>query len=101
VPNQDPALRKLFEGTKWQGDPGASVWAGALRQAPRGEIYEVDQARINGRMAKVTLIKLEALYGPGGIMAEPPDDPPDSNPAMGPHPDPDPMLTERKDADLF
>ncbi len=35
VPNQDPALRKLFEGTKWAGDFGASVWTGALRQAPR------------------------------------------------------------------
>jgi hypothetical protein len=101
VPNQDPALRKLFEGTHWQGDPDSSVWKGALRQATRGEIYEVDQMRINGRVAKVTLIKLEALYGPDGIMAEPPDDPPDSNPAMDPHPDPDPMLAGKKDAELF
>jgi hypothetical protein len=88
VPNQDPALRKLFEGTKWQGEPGASMWAGALRQAPRGEVYEVDQTRINGRKAKCTLIRLAALYGPGGLMTDdPPDAPPDNSPwVSGPTP---------------
>jgi hypothetical protein len=90
VPNQDPALRKLFDGTKWAGEPGASVWQNALRQAPKGEIYEVDQTRINGRKCKVTLIKLAALYGPGGIMTD--DDPPDPS-AMGSPLHPDPMLT--------
>ncbi|HRN83273.1 MAG TPA: hypothetical protein PK857_00515 [Hyphomicrobium sp.] len=90
VPNQDPALRRLFDGTKWQGEPGASMWAGALRQAPRGDVYEVDQTRINGRKAKCTLIKLSALYGPGGMMTD--DEPPDPRPAssMGPPSLPDP-----------
>lgn len=87
VPNQDPALRKLYEGTKWQGEPGASMWAGALRQAPRGAVYDIDQARINGRKCKCTLIKLDALYGPGGLMA---DDPPPIAAAMGSPPGPDP-----------
>lgn len=90
VPNQDPQLRKLFDGTKWAGEPGASVWQNALRQAPKGEIYEVDQTRINGRKCKVTLIKLDALYGPGGIMTD--DDPPEA-PSLGPPLHPDPMLT--------
>lgn len=92
VPNQDPALRKLYEGTKWAGEPGASMWAGALRQAPRGEVYEVDQARINGRKTKCTLIRLDALYGPGGLMADDPPPDPSPAPAMGPPSHPDPMI---------
>lgn len=87
VPNQDPSLRKLFEGTKWQGEPGASMWAGALRQSPRGSVHEIDQTRINGRKAKVTLIKLDALYGPGGLMVDdPPDAPKPMGPPLGPNP---------------
>lgn len=70
VPNQDPSLRKLFENTKFAGDTGASVWGGALRQSPRGDVHDVGSARINGRKARVTLIKLSALYGPGGLMVD-------------------------------
>lgn len=86
VPNQNPLTRKLFEGTKWAGDIGASVWSGALRQAPRGEVYGVGQARVNGVKTKCTLISLEALYGPKGIMAD--------SPSVN-TPRPDPMMAEK------
>lgn len=72
VPNQNPLTRRLFEQTKWAGDIGASVWSGALRQAPRGEIYEAGQARVNGVKLKCTLISLRGLYGPDGIMVDSP-----------------------------
>ncbi len=86
IPNQNPLTRKLFEGTKWAGDIGASVWSGALRQAPRGEVYEVGQGRVNGVKSKCTLISLEALYGPKGIMAD--------SPSVN-TPRPDPMMAEK------
>jgi hypothetical protein len=70
VPNQNPLTRTLFEGSKWAGDVGAGVWAGALRQSPRGFIHEVAKARVNGDVQPCTLISLEGLYGVGGIMVE-------------------------------
>lgn len=89
VPNNNPILQRLFEGSDWVGSPGAGVWAGALRQSPPGEVHEVDDGmRINGVKSRCTLIRLDALYGPDGIMggskrpdpagdqpAAPPDDP--------------------------
>lgn len=69
VPNQNPLTRTLFEGSKWAGDLGASVWAGALRQAPP-DICEPGRAKINGVTGRVTLISLRCLYGPEGIMAD-------------------------------
>lgn len=74
VPNQNPLTRQLFEGSIWGGEVGAGVWAGALRQAPRGAIYEVGQARVNGDKTKCTLINLDGLYGDRGIMTEAGDD---------------------------
>ena len=68
VPNQNPLTRRLFEGTKWGGEAGAGVWSGALRQGPRGMLWEVGQPRVNGVKSKCTLISLDALYGDGGIM---------------------------------
>lgn len=68
VPNNNPATRKLFEGTKWGGEAGAGVWSGALRQGPRDTLWRLGQPRVNGEKAKCTLISLEALYGDGGIM---------------------------------
>jgi hypothetical protein len=70
VPNQNALTRTLFAESKWAGETGASVWAGALRQSPQGEIHEVGRAKINGVMQRVTLISLEGLYGEGGIMSE-------------------------------
>ncbi len=70
VPNQNPFTRGLFEGSKWAGDIGAGVWAGALRQSPRPQVHDVGRARINGDMQRVTLIALSGLYGPGGVMME-------------------------------
>lgn len=71
VPNQNPILQKLFDGSKWYGEPGAGVWSSALRQSPRVVIHDVDGGvRINGVKSRCTLIRLDALYGPGGIMAE-------------------------------
>lgn len=70
IPNNNPATRKLFEGTKWAGDAGAGVWSGALRQGPRDKLWILGQPRINGDKAKCTLISLKALYGAGGIMTD-------------------------------
>ena len=49
---------------------GASVWAGALRQSPRGTVHEVAKARVNGVVSPATLISLVGLYGKDGVMAE-------------------------------
>ncbi len=70
VPNQNPLLYHLFKGSKWAGEPGAGVWAAALRQGPRGTLWDIGQARVNGDKAKCTLISIKALYGSGGLMAE-------------------------------
>ncbi len=94
VPNNNPLLRKLLEGSKWQGKPGASVWKGALRQGAKGALWQMGQCRINGVKAKCTLISLSHLYGPGGIMTDdPPAAPPDLSPSMGFQSNPDPMIT--------
>jgi hypothetical protein len=69
IPNQNPLTRILFEGSKWAGELGAGVWASALRQAPP-DICQPGRARINGVVSRVTLVSLERLYGPEGIMAE-------------------------------
>lgn len=80
IPNQNPLTRRLFEGTKWVGDMGASVWAGALRQATP-EIAEPGQCKVNGVKSRATLVSLGQLYGPGGIMAdEAPVDTPSQTP---------------------
>lgn len=70
VPNQNPLTRGLFEGSKWAGDVGAGVWAGALRQSPVGAIHVVGKARINGDVQACTLLSLAGLYGEAGIMME-------------------------------
>jgi hypothetical protein len=70
VPNQNPLTRTLFEGSKWAGDVGAGVWAGALRQSPRGAIHDVAKARVNGDVQPCTMLSLDALYGAEGIMRE-------------------------------
>lgn len=69
LPNQNPLTRTLFKDSKWAGDLGASVWASALRQGPR-DICQPGRARVNGVVGNATLISLERLYGPEGIMAE-------------------------------
>ncbi len=69
VPNQNPLTRTLFANSKWAGDLGASVWAGALRQAPP-ELCQPGRARVNGVAGRATLISLSGLYGPEGIMAQ-------------------------------
>lgn len=75
VPNQNPLLHRLFQGAKWAGEPGAGVWGPALRQGPRGTLWDTGSARINGDKAKCTLLSLKALYGRGGLMQEDrPDD---------------------------
>ncbi len=70
VPNQNPLTRGLFEGSKWAGDIGAGVWAGALRQSPRPQVHDVAKARVSGDVQASTLISLAGLYGPGGVMME-------------------------------
>ena len=68
VPNQGPLTRSLFAGSKWAGDVGCGVWAGALRQA-NDELFKTSAQRVNGVLFKCTLISLEALYGKGGLFA--------------------------------
>ncbi len=68
VPNQHPVTRTLFVGSKWAGEMGASVWAGALRQASEN-VCIAGRQRVNGVRLPCTLVSLEALYGPDGIMA--------------------------------
>ncbi len=70
VHNQGPLVRQLFEGSKWAGELGASVWGPALRQGPRDDLWALGQARINGVQGKATLVSLDGLYGPDGVMAE-------------------------------
>jgi hypothetical protein len=70
VPNQGPATRKLFEGTKWGGEAGAGVWSGALRQGPRERLWTIGQPRIGGTKCKCTMISLNELYGDGGLMTD-------------------------------
>lgn len=70
VHNQGPLVRQLFEGSKWAGELGASVWAAALRQGPRGSVWELGHVRINGVAQKATLLSLDGLYGAGGVMLE-------------------------------
>lgn len=68
VHNQGPLVRQLFEGSKWAGELGASVWSPALRQGPRDKIWMPGQARVNGVQQKATLISLDGLYGREGVM---------------------------------
>lgn len=60
IPNQHPLLYNLFKGAKWQGELGAGVWSGALRQAPPGS-YRVGSARVTGVKAKGTVFNLDVV----------------------------------------
>ena len=70
VHNQGPLIKQLFDGSKWAGELGAGVWAAALRQGPPGTIWTLGKVRVNGVQDRATLLSLDGLYGPGGIMAE-------------------------------
>jgi len=65
IPNQHPLLFKLFAGSKWQGELGAGVWSGALRQAPAGS-FRVGQARVTGVKAKGTVFNLDMVLNRAG-----------------------------------
>lgn len=60
IPNQHPELQKLFLGSKWQGELGAGVWSGALRQAP-AESYRIVSGRVTGVKCKGTLFPLHVV----------------------------------------
>lgn len=60
VPNNNPLLYKLFQGSKWQGDLGAGVWSGALRQAPAAS-FRLASGRVNGVKSKGTLFDLAVV----------------------------------------
>lgn len=70
VPHFNPALSKLFQGTVWAGDGQSGGWAHALRQGPEGTLWTARQARVSGDKGRCVCISLDALYGPGGIMAD-------------------------------
>lgn len=65
IPNQHKLLHDLFRDTKWAGQPGAGVWAGALRQAPQ-ELWRVELARVTGIQCKGTALGLGTVLGRGG-----------------------------------
>lgn len=67
VPNRNPLTQQLFDKSVWVGAPGAGVWSGALRQGPP-DLQQPGQTRINGVKSRATLISLNRLYGPDGIM---------------------------------
>ena len=67
VPNQSPRLREIFEGTKWAGEPNASVWGAALRQAPVERWLKDQPQRINGVLSKCTLFPIGWLVGLGPV----------------------------------
>lgn len=71
VHNQGPLVRELFDGSIWAGEFGAGLWMPALRQGPRGTVWEPSGnsgVRINGDQRKATLVSLRGLYGEGGVM---------------------------------
>jgi hypothetical protein len=70
IHNQGPLIKELFNGSKWAGELGAGVWTAALRQGPEGRLWEYGNERVNGAKGRCTLISLDGLYGPGGVMAE-------------------------------
>ena len=57
VPNKSPELWRVFDGTPW----GAGGWANALRQAPRGEVWRSEVARINGVSRRCKVIDLRQV----------------------------------------
>lgn len=71
VQNNAPLVRKLYEGSKWAGEPGAGVWSGALRQAPP-DLWSADNLNVNGVKGRGTLLRISALYGKGGLMVNEP-----------------------------
>jgi hypothetical protein len=76
VPNQNPTLQRLFYGSKWYGELGTGVWAGALRQAPEEWVQTSQQGWISGvnaRGCEIPLAKiLEGFAEPGDQAEEKP-----------------------------
>lgn len=70
VPNHNPMLHKLFQGTVWAGDAQSGGWGQALKQGPEGTLWEARQARVSGNKCRCICLSLDALYGPGGIMTD-------------------------------
>lgn len=65
IPNQNPLLHKIFEGTKFQGELGTGVWTGALRQGPEDK-HIACSGRVNGVKSKGTLYALETVLSREG-----------------------------------
>lgn len=56
IPAKGPEVRKLFAGTQWQGDPGATgVWHTTLQRAPQDMIQR-------GQCIKGYAVKTHGLY---------------------------------------
>jgi hypothetical protein len=66
IPNSSPLVAKLFEGTDWQGAPGAGgPWKDALRQAPATIAITdkaVNRVYIAGVRQRCTLIVLKNFH---------------------------------------
>ncbi|BBF79908.1 hypothetical protein [Asticcacaulis excentricus] len=103
VPNSDPALIDLFNGTNWGSRKGnAGTWNGVLKQAPR-DLYE-DATSTKGGIDPVrglafSLPKLIDYLNGGHDEVEPTD------PGMFSAPDPEPPVFDRlqgfEDEDAF
>lgn len=48
IPDNNPALQRLFWNTRWYGRPDAGGWADALRQGPPEWIIAGERARVSG-----------------------------------------------------
>lgn len=65
VPNQHPAVSKLFKDTPWGGALGAGVWKEAMRQAPKDVVISdpaVNRVRIAGKQERCSLIVLKRFH---------------------------------------
>ncbi len=66
VPGDAPQIAALFAGSDWSGG-----WKQALMQGEEGKLWRSGRCRISGAYKRCVMISLNALYGPGGIMAGP------------------------------
>jgi hypothetical protein len=65
VPNQSPALAKMFNGTPWGGFPDTGAWKEALRQAPRDVVItdkQFNRVMISSVRCRCTLVVMSKFH---------------------------------------
>jgi hypothetical protein len=69
IPNESQLVAAQYKETRWLGQPGASVWKSALRQAPAMVICTdkaLNRVRINGVQERCTLVRMGAFEESAG-----------------------------------